>query len=188
MGPLRGYRMKVTGDLIEKKLQTEKLTGQLRKNLQEDLAGIREAEKNKSDYPTIAGEQKSQRYLSDISDEDQVYINAEYNKFHNKIYNKCVGADHMNTGHRTEMIKEEGVSGDQAIAQYRQEQKKKREPFDCLKGVQGIRYKIMAQMMEKKCRRLNFQIKSVWNGKPILPPCERLVSRAGLPCPRSMTP
>src|SRR5262245_61202103 len=43
MAPLRGYRMKLLGDRIDQKLKTEKLSDQDRKNLEEDLAGIREA-------------------------------------------------------------------------------------------------------------------------------------------------
>lgn len=164
MDPLRGYRMKVTGDLIDKKLKKEKLTDQQRKSLEEDLAGIREAEKNKSDDPTIAGEEKSQRYLMDISDEDQVYINAEYNQYHNKIYNKCVGADHMNTGRRTEMITDKGMSGEEAVAEYRKEQAKKKEPMECMMRVQGVRYQIMADMMEKKMQamKLSDKERSEW--------------------------
>jgi len=156
--------MKLTAERIERKLKEEKLTDRLHKNLEEDLVGIREAEKNKSEYPTIAGKEKSQRYLSDISEEDQVYINAEYNRFHNKTYNKCIGTDHMQTGHRTEMIKDEGMSGEEAVVQYRQEQKKEREPFDCLKGVQGIRFKIMVEMMEKKMQtfKLSDKERSEW--------------------------
>ncbi|MDE2223472.1 MAG: hypothetical protein KGK03_10440 [Candidatus Omnitrophica bacterium] len=95
------------------------LTDPERKNLQEDLAGAREAEKQGSDYPTIAGQKNSQRYLSDISDEDQVWVNAEFGRFRNRIHNKCEGADHMGTGHRTEFITNFGPTGDEAVAQYR---------------------------------------------------------------------
>ena len=69
MDPLKGYRMKLLGDRIEHDLKSEKLSASQRSNLKEDLAAAREAERNKSDEPAIAGEPKSQRYLSDISDE-----------------------------------------------------------------------------------------------------------------------
>jgi hypothetical protein len=164
MDPVRGYRMKVLGDRIEKKLKTEKLSDKERKNLEEDLAGAREAEKNKSDDPTIAGEKKSQRYLSDISEEDQVYVNAEYNRFNSKISNKCLGADHMQTGHRTEFTTEEGMTGEQAVAELKKQKEKDREPFDCIKKASGIRFRVMADMMEDKMKtmKLSAQEQKEW--------------------------
>ena len=159
MAPVHGYRMKVLGDRIEQKLKTETLTDKQRKNLQEDLAGAREAEKNKSDDPTIAGEKKSQRYLMDISDEDQVYVNAEYGRFSNRIMNKCEGADHMQTGHRTEFMTDFGPTGDEAVARYRKEHTRKTESHNCLKDVAGVRYKIMADMMGKKMQTLKLSDK-----------------------------
>ena len=151
MDPIKGYRMKVTGDLIEKKLKTEKdITAQQRKNLEEDLTAAREAEKNKTDNPTIAGDQNSQRYLMDIAEEDQIYINAEYNKFHQKIYNKCIGADHMNTGHRTEMTSGPMMSGDEAVAEFKKKKAKEREPFDCMKNISSLRWVIIAEKLEQK--------------------------------------
>lgn len=150
MEPLRGYRMKVTGDRIEKKLKTEKnLRDKQRKNLEEDLVAIREAEKNKSDYPTIAGKEKSQRYLNDISEEDQVYINAEYNTYHQKIYNKCIGADHMGIGRRTEMGGPT-MSGDEAVAELKKKRAAEEAPFECLKGISKLRWVIIAEKLEAK--------------------------------------
>jgi len=151
MEPLNGYRMKVTADVIEKKLKTEKLTDAQRKDLETDLVGIKEAYKNKTDHPTINGQKNSQRYLDHISEEDQVYINAEYGKFHKKIYNKCMGADHMGIGKRTEMMAGvETMSGEDAVKQHKAKKAKEEESFNCLKNVSGVRYTVMADMMEKK--------------------------------------
>lgn len=149
MEPLKGYRMKVTADRIEKKLKTEQLTDKQRKNLEEDLAAAKEASQNKTDNPTIAGQKNSQRYLNDISEDDQVWINAEYNKFNQKITNKCVGADHMGVGHRTE-FGGPTVSGDEAVAQMKAQKAKEAEPFECLKKTQYVRWSIMADLMEKR--------------------------------------
>nr|MBP9855121.1 hypothetical protein [Candidatus Omnitrophota bacterium] len=155
MDPLQGYRMKLTADLIEKKLKTEKLNDKQRKNLEEDLAGAREAEKNKSDNPTIAGKVNSQRHLQDISEEDQVCINADYGSFYKKIYNKCMGADHMGIGKRTEMMQDqETLTCEQAVAQLRESRKNANDPMNCLKGVTTLRFKIMADIMEKKMNSL----------------------------------
>jgi hypothetical protein len=161
MAPLNGYRAKLLADRIEKKLKSEKLNDKQRKNLEEDMAGLREAEKNKSNDPTIAGEKNSQRYLMDISEEDQVYVNAEYNKFNAKIMNKCEGADHMGVGHRTEFSKGNEISGDEAVAQFRKEKAEEKakwqKPNDCMAKVTGARYAVMAEMMEKKMQKLNPQ-------------------------------
>ena len=165
MAPIYGYRMKMLGDRIEWKFKNEKLTDQEHNNLQEDLAAAREAEKNHSDDPTIAGQPKSQRYLSDISQEDQVWVNAEFMRLRNRIYNKCEGADHMGVGHRTELITDFGPTGDQALEQYRKQHRRAREDFfnrahggsgsNCMQQIAGLRYQIMADMMEKKMNSLN---------------------------------
>ncbi len=146
MAPLEGYRMKLTGDLIEKKINTEHLTDRKRKKMEEELALVREAQKNKSDKYNA----------SSLSEEDQVCINADYGTFYKKIYNKCMGADHMGTGKRTEMMQDQQtLTCEQAVAQYRANKSKEEEPFNCLKGVTALRFKIMADMMEKKMNDLN---------------------------------
>lgn len=156
MDPLKGYRMKVTADRIEKKLKTEQLNDKQRKDLENDLVGIKEAHKNKTDNPTINGEKNSQKYLDRISEEDQVYINAEYQKFYKKIYNKCMGADHMGIGMRTEMMQDvETISGDEAIKQLRDKRSKEEEPFNCLKKASFVRWAIMADLMEKRMNERN---------------------------------
>lgn len=161
MAPIYGYRMKMLGDRIEWKFKNDNLTDQQRKNLQEDLAGAREAEKNHSDEPTIAGQAKSQRYLSDISEEDQVWVNAEFMRLRNRIYNKCEGADHMGVGHRTEFITDYGPTGDEAVAEYRKSHQRRRHSSsnNCMQAVAGVRYKIMADMMEKKMQTLKLSDK-----------------------------
>jgi hypothetical protein len=148
MDPIRGYRSKLYIGLIEKKLKEEKLDDKQRKNLQEDLAAFKEAHKNKSDDPVIAGK-KSQRYLEDVSEDDQVWVNAEYNKFHTKINNKCTGADHMGIGKRTE-FGGPTMSGDEAVKEMKAKKAKDAEPFECLKKTQYVRWAIMADLMEKR--------------------------------------
>lgn len=156
MDPLKGYRSKLYVELIEKKLKTETLSDKERKNLEEDLAGLKEAVKNKTDNPTIAGQKNSSRHISDVSEEDQVYVNAEHGIFYKKIYNKCMGADHMGTGKRTEMMRDtETMSGEEAVAALRKKKSKEEAPFDCIKNVSNIRWKIMADMMEQKMKKLN---------------------------------
>ncbi|MBL8012896.1 MAG: hypothetical protein JNN05_03525 [Candidatus Omnitrophica bacterium] len=158
MDPVRGYRMKVLAERIEKKLKEEKLSDQQRKNLEEDLAAAKEAYKNKSDNPTIAGKKDSQRYLQDISEEDQIWVNAEFNKFNAKIMNKCEGADHMGIGKRREFIdSSKMMSGDQAIAEMKAQKSKDAEPFECLKKTQFVRWSIMADLMEKRMNEKNLQ-------------------------------
>ncbi len=149
MEPLKGYRMKVTADRIEKKLKDEQLTDKQRKNLEEDLAAAKEAYKNKIDNPAIAGQKNSQRYLNDISEDDQVWINAEYNKFNQKITNKCVGADHMGIGKRTE-FGGPTISGDEAVKQMKEKRAQEDAPFECMKKASFVRWAIMADLMEKR--------------------------------------
>lgn len=188
MEPLKGYRMKLTGDLIEKKLKTEKLNDKQRKNLEEDLAAAREAEKNKTDNPTIAGQKNSQRYLQDISEEDQVYINAEYNVMHQKITNKCIGADHMNTGRRTNLIKEKALSGEEVVAEYKNKKAKDEEPFNCLKGVSGVRYNVMADMMEKKMTASNLSDKDRADWQADIASLREAAAAGGTAMPKPVDP
>src|SRR6185436_1481872 len=101
------------------------------------------AQQNKSDNPTIAGKKDSQRYFEDLSEEDQVCVNADYNTFNAKIMNKCEGADHMGTGHRTEFDTGPHITCEEAIAQYREEHKRQSSGNNCLTQVAGLRYKIM---------------------------------------------
>ncbi len=156
LDPLNGYRSKLYVDLIEKKLKNETLTAPLRKNLEEDLVGFKEAVQNKTDNPTIAGEKNSQRHLMDVTEEDQVYVNAEYNKFYKKIYNKCIGADHMGIGKRTEMMQDtETMSGEEAVAALKKKNAEESAPFECLKNVSNVRWVVMADHMEAKMNKLN---------------------------------
>lgn len=151
--PLKTYRAERTVVLIEKKLQTEELTDQQRANLEEDLEAFKEAIKNNSDSPTIAGQKNSQRYLMDISQDDQVTINSEYGVFYQKIMNKCMGADHMGTGHRTEMNYVKDNSKEMA-------ERKKQENVmvdlqACMAKTQGLRMSITADILEKKMATQN---------------------------------
>jgi hypothetical protein len=157
MDPLKGYRSKLMANLIEKKLKNDTtLNSKLRKNLEEDLIGLREAEKNKSDEPTIAGEVRSSRHLMDISEEDQLCVNADYGVFYKKIYNKCMGADHMGIGRRTEMMQDQETMGcEEAVAEFRAKRKKEAAPMECLKGISGLRWQVMAEMMEAKMNKIN---------------------------------
>jgi hypothetical protein len=152
MDPVKGYRSKLYVDLIQKKLKDDKnLKAAERKNLEEDLAAFEESYKNKTDNPVIAGNKNSQRYLSDVSEDEQTWVNAEYNKFNQKIMNKCEGADHMGVGHRTEFNDGQGMlSGDEAVAELKKQKAKDREPFDCLKKAGRVRWSIMADLMEKR--------------------------------------
>lgn len=111
------------------------------------------------DEPTIAGEQKSNRHLMDISEEDQIFVNAEYNSFYQKIYNKCMGADHMNIGRRTEMKVAETISDEEAVAAFKKQRAKDDGPMNCFKKVTGIRYIVMAEMMEEKMQKLQLSDK-----------------------------
>lgn len=189
MDPLKGYRAKLLANLIEKKLKEDTtLSTKQRKNLEEDLTGLREAEENKSDDPTIAGQAKSQRYLSDISDEDQVCVNADYNTFYQKIYNKCMGADHMGTGKRTEMMKGETLTCEQAVAQYRAKKKKDDAPMECMKGVTGLRYVIMAEMMEKKMQTLKLSDKERAEWEADIAAVKKVAAEGGTTMPQSTDP
>lgn len=154
MDPLKGYRSKLYADLIEKKLANEKdLTAPQRKNLEEDLTGFKEAYKNKTDNPTIAGEKNSQRYLMDVTEDDQIAVNTEFGKFYQKIMNKCNGADHMGIGKRTEMNYIQDNS--EEMAQQAKEKKQFNSSMDCLKNISSLRWTIMAEMMEAKMNKLN---------------------------------
>ncbi|MBI1398096.1 MAG: hypothetical protein GC151_19145 [Betaproteobacteria bacterium] len=153
--PIKGYRMKMLAQRIDYRLKNEQLPEEKRKVLEEDRDAAQEAAANHSDEPTIAGQKESQRYLSDIDPEDQVWVNAEYGRYRNRIMNKCEGADQMGTGHRTELIKDFGMTGDEAVAEYRRKHAESHPSHsDCMKGIGGLRYTIMADMMEKKMKTL----------------------------------
>jgi hypothetical protein len=190
MDPLRGYRSKLTADLIEKKLKKEKdISPALRKNLEEDLAAFREAEKNKSDHPTIAGQPKSQRYLQDISEEDQVCINADYNTFYKKIYNKCMGADHMGIGKRTEMMQDtKTMTCEQAVAEFRKREAKESAPFDCLQNVSNVRWIVMAEHMEAKMKKLDPQGKEKADWEADIASVREVAAIGGTAQPKAVDP
>jgi len=152
--PLKGYRAKLTADLIEKKLKEDtSLSPELRKNLEEDLAGLREAQKNKSDSPTIAGEKNSQRHLMDITEDDQIAINADFGKFYQKIMNKCMGADHMGTGKRTEMNYVQDNS--EAMNDRKKQEKTFSDMQACMAKTQGLRMTLTAERLEKNLKAAN---------------------------------
>jgi hypothetical protein len=171
MDPLNGYRADLLAKRIEKRLEDSKLTADRRKNLEEDLSVFRDLAARKSnEEPTLGGQMRSQRYLSDIEDEDQIWVNAEYNRFNRRIMNKCEGADHMGVGHRTELITDFGPSGDEAVAEYRKThpQRGKTPPrtaaMECMQSLSGLRFKLMADMMEKKMQSstLSAEERSQW--------------------------
>jgi hypothetical protein len=169
MDPVHGYRASLMVQRIEKRLDEDStLDAEQRKNLEEDLAAFRDlAAKKSDDEPALGGEPRSQRYLSDITDEDQVWVNAENIRFNNRIRNKCQGADHMGVGHRTELMTDFGPTGDEAVAEYRKTHAAKTAANDrrtaamksCMESVTGLRYKVMADMMEKKMRTLTLSAK-----------------------------
>lgn len=172
LAPLQGYRAKVMAERIDWRLgQDHTLNADRRKNLEEDMAAFRDlAARHSNDEPTLAGVPHSQRYLSDVDDEDQIWVNAESARFGRQTQNKCEGADQMGVGHRTELIKDFGPTGDEAVAAYRkahpaagpgaQAQAQARSAMEsqmaeCSRMIGGLRYKIMADMMEKKMATLS---------------------------------
>lgn len=167
LAPLNGYRAQLMAERIDKRLKEDStLSADQRKNLEEDRAAFRSlAEKKLNEDPTLAGVQHSQRYLSDVSTETQIWVNAEYGRMHNRIMNKCEGADHMGVGHRTELIKDFGPTGDEAVAQYRKTHPatpQRSARSSCLQSVStqsGLRFSIMADMMEKKMQTLKLSAK-----------------------------
>ncbi len=165
MAPIHGYRAKLMVERIDKRLKEDgSLSPSERKNLEEDLTAFQGlAEKKSDDDPTLGGVERSQRYLSDISDEDQVWVNAENARLRNRIVNKCEGADHMGVGHRTELIKDFGPTGDEAVAAYRKQHSAKtaqRSEFNtCTQSLGGLRFSIMAQMTEEKMKTLKLSDK-----------------------------
>ena len=163
MAPLKGYRSKLTADLIENKLATEQgIYPELRKNLQEDLIAARTAQQAGNDN-IISTPSDPQRYLMDISEDDQVTINSQFAPFYQKIMNKCMGADHMGTGHRTEM---NYIQEDPNPGPTRTQQRKAFEAHqNCFAQTQGLRWQLMADMMEKKMNalpNLSAQERSEW--------------------------
>ncbi len=166
MDPLKGYRSKLYVDLIGKKLQTEILTNQQRKNLEEDLAAFKEAVNNKTDNIKMANPKDSQRYLMDVTEDDQDAVNTEYAKKSQEIMNKCEGADHMGVGHRTEL----GYGGTNDAPSKNTElqamKKRHREHAmagqaamsglqECMKGITALRWKLLGDKMEAKMKSIN---------------------------------
>lgn len=164
LAPLNGYRAKITAELIENKLKTEPLSVDLRKNLEEDLAALREAEKNQTDLVTIAGEKNSHRHLMDISQDDQVAINSKFGVKYQEITNKCMGADHMGVGHRTEMNYVQDNSA--SMAESKKQDKMMNDSMSCLTKISGLRWKIMADIMEEKMNQTNpaGKARAEWEG------------------------
>lgn len=176
LAPLQGYRARMMAERIDWRLKQDPTLGaDRRRNLQEDMAAFQDLAARKSnEEPTLGGTVHSQRYLSDVEDDDQIWVNAENARYQRQIQNKCEGADHMQTGHRTELIKDFGPTGDEAVAAYHkahpatgpnaQAQAQARaametQATECSRMIGGLRYKIMADMMEKKMATLSLSAK-----------------------------
>jgi hypothetical protein len=164
MEPLHGLRSRLWVEQIENKLKTEELSDKERKNLEEDLAGFKQAVKDKSDSPTIAGEKNSQRYLMDVSDEDQMAVNGKFSPKYQEIMNKCMGADHMGVGHRTEMNYVQDNSAEMAASA--KQKKTQDDSMNCLKKASAVRWNVMADVMEERMKKVNptGKAKAEWEG------------------------
>lgn len=161
--PLKGYRAKLSADLIEKKLASEtELDAQKRANLEEDLTALREAENNGTDDPTIAGRKNSSRYLMDITMDEQTQINTEYTLFYNKITSECQGRDVMGIGKTRKMNYVKDNSADMADRAKRDEAMGNLQT--CMAQTQGLRWKVIADTLEKKMatQKLSEKEKEEW--------------------------
>jgi hypothetical protein len=149
LGKLDGYKAKISGDVIEKKLSTDKtLTPAQRKNLEEDLVGLRTAQANGTDLVEIAGQKNSNRYLVDISMDEQSQINQQYAAYYNEIVSECQGRDHMNSGITRKMnyvqdnsaTQESTARGAMAMSNLQ----------SCMAQVQPLRWKLFADRLEPR--------------------------------------
>ncbi|MCA9399901.1 MAG: hypothetical protein KC618_09130, partial [Candidatus Omnitrophica bacterium] len=155
--PLKGYRAKLSADLIENKLATQNdLTMQARQNLEEDLSALREAQMNGSDSPTIAGRENSSRYLMDITPEEQTQINRQYTEFYAEITQKCQGRDFDGTGGtKTHYVKD---NSKEMAARAKQDEAMSGMQ-ECMEQMQGIRWRVTADVLEAKMDQQNLSAK-----------------------------
>jgi|GEM_PF-1094779 len=163
MDPLKGYRAKLTADRIEWKLMNEQgISPQQRQFLQQDLVAARTAQNQGTDN-IVSDPANPQRYLQDISSNDQVEINRQFGVFYQEIMNKCNGADHMGIGKRTEMnyVQDNSAAMNSSAAQ----QQSMTDIQACLGQVRGVRWRVVAQKLESKMQaipNLSAQDRQAW--------------------------
>jgi hypothetical protein len=152
--PLKGYRSKITGDMLEKKLAAQTaLTPHQRAEWQEDLAAVRAAQAAGSDDVKSPDPKDAHRYLSHLTTAEQTELNGQYGQFYNQVAGGCLGKDHMNVGHTTPM----NMVKDTAAAD-RQQAKSDANinaMQQCFAQLQGIRWVVMAEKMQAKMTALN---------------------------------
>ena len=152
--PLKGYRSKITADMLEAKLGTQTgLTPQQRSAWQEDLAAVRAAEAAGSDDVKSPDPKDAHRYLSHLTKQEQTDLNGKYGARYNEVTSGCLGKDHMNVGHTTAM----NMVKDTAAAD-RQQAKSDANigaMQQCFAQMSGIRWAVMADQMQAKMATLD---------------------------------
>ncbi|HEX5048581.1 MAG TPA: hypothetical protein VFX89_15815 [Gammaproteobacteria bacterium] len=152
--PLKGYRSKITADMLEKKLAAQtSLTPQQRSEWQEDLAAVRAAEAAGSDDVKSPDPQDAHRYLSHLSTQEQTDLNGQYGARYNEVTSGCLGKDHMNVGHTTAMNMVKDTSA--ADKQQAKSDANINAMQQCFAQLQGIRWAVMADKMQAKMTALN---------------------------------
>ncbi len=102
--PLKGYRSRITGNMLDSKLKgAAGLSAADRTQWQEDLAAVRAAQAAGSDDVKSPDPKDAHRYLSHLTRDEQTELNRQYGEYYNKIVSRCNGKDVMGIGKKTPM-------------------------------------------------------------------------------------
>jgi len=161
--PLKGYRSKITGDMLDSKLKAAAgLSAADRTQWQEDLAAVRAAQAAGSDDVKSPDPKDAHRYLSHLTRDEQTELNRQYGEYYNKIASGCNGQDVMGIGKKTPMNYIQGSAA--ADAQRAAQEKSTDNAMTCIQGLGRLRWTVMAEKLQTKmaAQKLTADERKTW--------------------------
>ncbi len=161
--PLKGYRSKITGDMLENKLKgATGVSATDRARWQEDLTAVRAAQTAGSDDVKSPDPKDAHRYLNHLTRDEQTELNRQYGEYYNKITSGCNGQDVMGIGKKTPMNYIQGSAA--ADAQRAAQEKSTDNAMACLQGLSKVRWTVMAEKLQAKMgsQKLSADERKTW--------------------------
>jgi hypothetical protein len=161
MAQANGAQEKLTAQVLQRKLNLSAagLTAQDRQRIQQDIQWLNAKAVNPR--APAPDPRNSQRYLMDMSDDEQVEVNSAFSGFVNAVREKCEarygGMSQFSdpSGRRPAAIDTRVAFPDLLHATPPAHQATAMEQHqDCMAGVAGVRWQLMAEHMEGKLRSL----------------------------------
>ena len=161
--PLKGYRSRITGNMLDSKLKAAAgLSAADRTQWQEDLTAVRAAQAAGSDDVKSPDPKDAHRYLNHLTRDEQTELNRQYGEYYNKIMSRCNGKDVMGIGKKTPMNYIQGSAA--ADAQRAAQEKSTDNAMACLQGLGKLRWTVMAEKLQTKMgtQKLSADERKTW--------------------------